>query len=96
MESFEFQRRPIAQSRMASMGVIPTFDEIEHCLPRRGMRGQGHAVEQFAFQRRKETLGHRVIKTIACRGQRLRHAPVAVAGAEGQQRVLGSLGPNDE
>ena len=62
MESFEFQRRPIAQGRMAPLGVIPTLDEIEHGLPRLGMRGQGHAVEQFALQRLNDPFGAQVVR----------------------------------
>ena len=56
---------------MALLGVIATFDEIERGLPRLGMRGQGHPLEQFALQRRKETLGHRVIERIAVEPFRL-------------------------
>ena len=46
METFELQRRHIAQCRMAAARVVPSFHEIKHGRPRLGVRRQGGAVEQ--------------------------------------------------
>ena len=90
-ETFEIQRRQVAQRGMTPPRVVPPFDEREHRRPRLGVRRPLRAVEQLALQRREEALGHRVVEAVADRTHRRRHAPFLTAGAEGQRRVLAAL-----
>ena len=52
---------------MAAMGIVPAFDELEDRHAGLAVGFEAAAVEQFAFERGKEALAHRVIETIADR-----------------------------
>ena len=55
---------------MAAMGIVPTLDEFEDGHARFYLGFEAAAVEQFTFERGKETLAHRVIEAIADRAHR--------------------------
>src|ERR1700730_3125099 len=74
---------------MAAMGVVPSLDEFEDGQARFYLGSEAAAVEQFTFERGKETLAHRVIEAIADRAHRGPHAGLAAALAEGERSVLG-------
>jgi hypothetical protein len=76
---------------VATMGIVPTLDKVEDCHPRRDLALEAAAVEQLAFQRRKETLAPRVIETVATRPNRGAHAGVAATLAEGERSVWSTL-----
>ena len=46
---------------MTAMGVVPTLDEFEDGHAGLALGFKATAVEQFAFERGKEALAHRVI-----------------------------------
>src|SRR5713101_8642978 len=76
---------------MAAMGVVPALDELKHGHARFDLGFEAAAVEQFAFERGKEALAHRVIEAIADRAHRGSHAGLAAALAEGDRSVLATL-----
>ena len=73
---------------MTAMGIVPAFDELEDCHAGLDLGFEAAAVEQFAFERGKEALAHRVIEAIADRAHRRPHAGLAAALAEGDRSVL--------
>src|SRR5712692_10597301 len=73
------------------MGVIPAFDEIEDCHAGLDLGFETAAVEQFAFERGKETFAHRVIEAIADRAHRRPYLGLAAALAEGERSILAAL-----
>src|ERR1700737_3979130 len=73
------------------MRVVPSFDELEDCHASFDLGFETAAVEQFTFERGKETLAHRVIEAIADRAHRGPHARLAAALAEGERSVLAAL-----
>src|ERR1700694_1909938 len=76
---------------MAGMGVVPSLDEFEDGNAGLALGFEAAAVEQFTFERGKETLAHRVIEAIADRAHRGPHARLAAALAEGERSVLAAL-----
>src|ERR1700675_1128065 len=76
---------------MATVRVIPSFDELEDCHARLDLGFEATAVEQFTFERGKEAFAHRVIEAIADRTHRGPHAGLAAALAEGDRSVLAAL-----
>src|SRR5713101_8323565 len=50
---------------MAAVRIVPTLDEFEDGHARFYLGFEAAAVEQFAFERGKEALAHRVIEAIA-------------------------------
>src|ERR1700736_3095298 len=76
---------------MAAMRIVPTLDEFEDGHARFYLGFEAAAVEQFAFERGKEALAHRVIEAIADRAHRGSHAGLAAALAEGERSVLTTL-----
>src|SRR6266851_9891533 len=76
---------------MAAMEVVPALDELKHGHARFALGFEAAAVEQFAFERGKEALAHRVIEAIADRPHRGPHAGLAAALAEGDRSVLGEF-----
>src|ERR1700674_3948448 len=81
----------IVERRVATMGIVPAFDKVEDCHARFDLSFETAAVEQFTFERGKETLAHRVIEAIADRAHRGPHAGLAAALAEGERSVLGEF-----
>src|SRR5229473_954222 len=79
----------IVERRVAAMGVVPAFDELEDCHAGLALGFEAAAVEQFTFERGKEALAHRVIEAIADGARRGSHAGLAAALAEGERSVLG-------
>src|SRR5712691_1487246 len=76
---------------MAAMGVVPALDELKHGHARFDLGFEAAAVEQFAFERGKEALAHRVIEALTDRAHRGSHAGLAAALAEGDRSVLTTL-----
>ena len=73
------------------MGVVPSFDELEErqlCL---GVRAEGVAVDEFAFEGRKEALAHCIVEAIADRTHRRADAGLLEASSERDGRVRGAL-----
>src|SRR6266446_5257370 len=81
----------IVERRVAAMGIVPAFDKVEDCHARFDLSFEAAAVEQFAFERGKEALAHRVIEAIADRAHRGSHAGLAAALAEGERSVPGEF-----
>src|SRR5713101_8652238 len=76
---------------MAAVRIVPTLDEFEDGHARFYLGFEAAAVEQFAFERGKEALAHRVIEAIADGAHRGSHAGLAAALAEGERSVLATL-----
>src|SRR5713226_7077214 len=76
---------------MAAVRIVPTLDEFEDGHARFYLGFEAAAVEQFAFERGKEALAHRVIEAIADGAHRGPHAGLAAALAEGERSVLATL-----
>src|SRR6266852_2038948 len=81
----------MVEGGMAAMRIVPTLDEFEDGHARFYLGFEAAAVEQFAFERGKEALAHRVIEAIAERAHRGSHAGLAAALAEGERSVLATL-----
>ena len=73
------------------MGVIPPFDVLEDGPARFGLGREPVAVEEFAFERGEEALGHRVVMAVADRAHRGDDAALAAALRERVRRVLAAL-----
>ena len=69
--------------------IVKAFDELEDRVARLGLRFEPAASQQLAFQRGKETLGHRIVVGIAYTAHRRPHTRFAAAVAELDGRVLG-------
>src|SRR6266852_3884184 len=81
----------MVEGGMAAMRIVPTLDEFEDGHARFYLGFEAAAVEQFAFERGKEALAHRVIEAIADGAHRRSHAGLAAALAEGDGSVLATL-----
>ncbi len=76
---------------MRPAGVVEALDEAED-FPPCGLAGrESLLVEEFAFERREETLAHGVVVRVARRSHRLTDAGLAAKIAESDRRVLRSL-----
>jgi len=73
------------------MGVVPPLYEVEDCHAGLDLSFEAAAVEQFTFERGKETLAQGIIEAIADRARRGSYAGLAAALAEGDRSVLASL-----
>ena len=71
--------------------IVKAFDELEDRVARLGLRFEPAASQQLAFQRGKETLGHRIVVGIAYTAHRRPHTRFAAAVAELDGRVLGGF-----
>ena len=71
--------------------IVKAFDELEDRVARLGLRFEPAASQQLAFQRGKETLGHRIVVGIAYTAHRRPHTRFAAAVAELDGRVLRAL-----
>ncbi len=49
---------------MASVRVVPAFDEIEDGDPGLSLVAESTPIEQFAFERGKETFAERIVVTV--------------------------------
>ena len=67
---------------MASVRIVPALDELEDFELRLGMRATGYAVDEFAFECRKEVLTHCVVVSIADRTHRRTDTGVLTAPPE--------------
>ncbi len=65
IDRFVIARRLVVERGVAAVRIVPTFDEVEDCHPRLDLGFKPAALKQLAFQRGKETLAPRVIKTVA-------------------------------
>src|SRR5262245_60296623 len=89
--ALEVRRRPVAETRMTPMRVVPAFDELEHRDLRLGLVLEAPPLEQLAFQRREEALGDRVVVGIADRSHRGAYTHLPAAQPEGDRGVLRAL-----
>src|SRR5690349_18241458 len=76
---------------MPTLRVVPTFDEVEHSDLGLSLSLEASSVDQFAFERGKEALGHGVVETVTDRSHRRAYAHLATARAEGDRCVLTTL-----
>ena len=80
--------RQIVERGVAALWVVPPFDELEDCHACFDLGFETATVEQFTFERGKETLAHGIIEAIADRAHRGSYAGFAAALAEGDRSVL--------
>lgn len=73
------------------MRIVPAFDKIEDRQRRFVLILEPTCGEQLAFQRRIETLAHRVIETVANRSHRWLDSGFVTPFAKGDRCVLTSL-----
>ena len=73
------------------MGIVPTFDELKHCLACLWLVVEGTAIEQFAFQSGEEALAEGIIETISDRAHGRTNSGVPTALAKSQGSVLAAL-----
>ena len=73
------------------MGIIPTFEEHKDGLSAFRDGVQGHLIQEFTFERGKETLTQGVVKAIAYRAHRRENPRFPTAGTESQGGVLTAL-----
>ena len=83
--------RKIAEGRVPTMRVVPSFNEIEDRGPSFLMVLEAMERQQLALERRIETLAHRVVVTIANRSHRRPDARLLAVLAERDRRVLATL-----
>ncbi len=76
---------------MAAMRIVPTFDELEDRHPRLSPSLEAVAVDELAFKRCEEALGHGVVIAIPHRTHRGAHTHLPAALAEGERGVLATL-----
>ena len=76
---------------MTTVRVVPALDELEDRHTRLGLRLETVPVNQLAFERGKEALGHRIVVAIADRPHRRPHTHQSAALAEGERGVLTAL-----
>ena len=88
---FKLHRRDITQSRMASMGVIPSFDKGENGHAGFGFGAKRPPINQLAFECGKETFAQSVVITIPRRSHRGTDLGFSAAFAKGNRCVLRSL-----
>ena len=67
MSSFVLNWRKIANRRVPTMRIVPTFNECKYGLASFLDGMEYIAVEQLAFQRGEETLAHGVVVAVADR-----------------------------
>ena len=58
---------------MATLRVVPTFDEVEHSDLGFSLTLEASSIDQFALERGKEALGHGVVETVTDRSHRRPH-----------------------
>ena len=81
----------VAQSRMSSMGVVPSFDESEDCHSSFYLVTETTAVEEFAFEGGKEAFAQGVVKAVSDRSGRRAYAGLFAAISEGDRSILRSV-----
>ena len=69
---------------MATFGVIPAFQKFKDGHARLSLSAKAAPVDEFAFERGEEALGHRVVEAIAGRPGRGHHCHLPAPIAEGQ------------
>src|SRR5206468_1982086 len=80
--------RQVAERGMPTVRIVEAFDELEDGIARLGLRLEPAASQQLAFQRGKETLGHRIVIGIAHASHRRPHTRFTAAVAKLNGRVL--------
>lgn len=73
---------------MATMGVVPSFNEFKDSAACLYWILKTATVQQFAFKRGEKTLAHGVIEAVTYRTHRRPHASVLTALAEGERGIL--------
>ena len=89
--ALERNRRQIPERRMPPPRIVKSLDVVEHrtlCLL---VRSEAMPRQQFALQRRKEALGHRVVIAVADRTHRWFDIGLGTSVAERDRRVLRAL-----
>src|ERR1700748_2677924 len=54
----------VAEGAVQAAGVVPAFDVVEDRAAEPGARRPGAGVDELAFDRREEALGHRVVPAL--------------------------------
>jgi hypothetical protein len=83
MSSFILDRRQIINGRVATMGIVPAFEEDEDRLACFWDGAECDPIEEFTFEGGKETLAQSVVITVAHRPHRGEDARFATAVSEG-------------
>src|ERR1017187_1335945 len=76
---------------MPTARIVEAFEELEDGIACLGLRFEPAASQQLAFQRGKETLGHRIVVGVAHTTHRRPYTRFAAAVAELNGRVLRAL-----
>jgi hypothetical protein len=84
-------RAVLAQSGMATVGIVEAFAVVEDRHPGLGAGAEAVAVAQLPFQGGEEALGHGVASGVADRAQRGSDAGFTAAATKGQAGVLAAL-----
>ena len=79
--------RDVPQRRVPTLRIVESFDEVEDGVARVTVRFEAAAIQQFTFQRGKETLRHRVVIAVADRTHRGANPGLAATVAELDRRV---------
>src|ERR1700676_1508319 len=64
MIPFVVDRRPIVERRVAPMGVVPPFNEVEDRHAGLDLGLETTPVNQLAFERGEKTFAHGVVETV--------------------------------
>lgn len=67
------------------MRVVPAFDELEDRHPGLDLGLEATTVQQLAFQRSEEALGHRVVVRVSSRSHRGLHVHLPAPAAKGNR-----------
>ena len=76
---------------MATVRIVPTFDELEERQTGRGARAKGAAVQEFALQSSEKALAQGVVETISDRTRGRTDTCPAATLAEGKGGILTAL-----
>src|SRR5678815_3663594 len=91
MAPFEVDWGDAPERGVTASRVVPSLDLSEQSHARLGLGLEAPAVDQFAFQARKEALRHRVVVGVADTAHRGTNAHLRAALPEGDAGVLRAL-----
>src|SRR3954454_2114177 len=76
---------------MASVLVVPAFDECEDCRFRFGEEPEAESVSQLALERGEEALAERIVIAVSDRSHRREHSLLSATASELDRCVLTTL-----
>src|SRR4051795_12059631 len=76
---------------MASVLVVPAFDECEDCRFRFGQQPEAESVSQLALERGEEALAERIVIAVSDRSHRREYSVLPATAAELDRCVLTTL-----